>query len=134
MVWLKSRINRMQLGETVMSWLGKLEKAKVEMAARNVDPWRFPLERVRGKIDYDGIERVTTQMLLDVLEVPQCRRRAGTYRKLSKLMVELGWTPVRVRARTRGDYLEQVRGYARDVRCSSTVPNRERATSGSAPV
>jgi hypothetical protein len=113
----------MQLGETVMSWLGKLEKAKAEIAATKVDPWRFSLERVRGKIDYDGIERVTTQMLLDVLEVPQCRRRAGTYRKLSKLMVELGWTPVRVRARTRGDYLEQVRGYARDARCHSTVPN-----------
>jgi len=106
-----------------MSWLGKLEKAKAEIAKPNVDPWRFPLERVRGKIDYDGIERVTTQMLLDVLEVPQRSRRAGTYRHLSKLMVELGWTPVRVRARTRGDYLEQVRGYCRNARCRSTVPN-----------
>jgi hypothetical protein len=106
-----------------MSWLGKLEKAKAEMAATKVDPWLFPLSRVRGKIDFDGIERVTTQMLLDVLEVPQRSRRAGTYRHLSKLMVELGWTAVRVRARTRGDYLEQVRGYCRDARCRSTVPN-----------
>jgi hypothetical protein len=106
-----------------VSWLDKLEKAKAEMASRSGDPWRLPLERVRGKIDYDGIERVTTQMLLDVLEVPQRSRRTGTYRHLSKLMVELGWTAVRVRARTRGDYLEQVRGYARDARCHSTVPN-----------
>lgn len=106
-----------------MSWLSKLHEAKTEIAARNVEPWRFPLERVRGKIDYDGIERVTTQMLLDVLEVPQCRRRAGTYRKLSKLMVELGWTPVRVRDLTRGGYKEQVRGYCRAARCRSTVPN-----------
>jgi hypothetical protein len=106
-----------------MSWLDKLEKAKAEMTARNVDPWRLPLERVRGKIDYDGIERVTTQVLLDILEVPQRSRRAGIYRHLSKIMVELGWTPVRVRARTRGDYLEQVRGYCRDARCHSTVPN-----------
>ena len=106
-----------------MSWISKLQEAKAEIAAQNVDQWLLPLERVRGKIDYDGIERVTTQMLLDVLEVPQCRRRAGTYRKLSKLMVELGWTPVRVRARTRGDYLEQVRGYCRNARCHSTVPN-----------
>jgi hypothetical protein len=118
-----------------MSWSGKLEQAKAETASRAVDPWRLPLERVRGKTDYDGIERVTTQMLLDVLEVPQCRRRAGTYRHLSKLMVELGWTAVRVRARTRGDYLEQVRGYCRDARCRSTVPNREIAPVGSsAPV
>src|ERR1019366_3829654 len=111
-----------------MSWSGKLEQAKVEMAARNGDPWRLPLERVRGKIDYDGIERVTTQMLLDVLEVPQRRRRAGTYRHLSKLMVELGWTAVRVRDLTRGGYKEQVRGYCRDARC---LPNREIALAGS---
>jgi hypothetical protein len=106
-----------------MSWLSKLEEAKVEMAARNVDPWRLPLERVRGKTDYDGIERVTTQMLLDVLEVPQCRRRAGAYRQLAKIMAELGWTAVRVRDLTRGGYKEQVRGYCRDTRCRSTVPN-----------
>jgi hypothetical protein len=93
------------------------------MTARDIDPWLLPLGRVRGKIDYDGIERVTTQMLLDVLEVPQCRRRAGTYRKLSKLMVDLRWAPVRVRARRRADYLEQVRGYCRDARRHSTVPN-----------
>ena len=118
-----------------MSWLGKLEKAKAEIAKPNVDPWRLPLERVRGKIDYDGIERVTTQMLLDVLEVPQCRRRAGTYRKLSKLMVELGWTPVRVRDLTRGGYKEQVRGYCRAARCRSIVPNPDHPTVGSsAPV
>src|ERR1035441_7628003 len=106
-----------------MSWLGKLGEAEAEKDKPNVDPGRLPLERVRGKIDFDGIERVTTQMLLDVLEVPQRKRRAGTYRHLSKLMVELGWTAVRVRARTRGDYLEQVRGYCRDARCHSTVPN-----------
>src|ERR1035437_8315207 len=110
------------MGET-MSWPGKLEQAKAEMAARNIDPWRLPLERVRGKVSYDRIERVTPQKLLDVLEVPQRSRTAGTYRHLSKLMVELGWTAVRVRARTRGDYLEQVRGYSRDARCHSTVPN-----------
>jgi hypothetical protein len=131
MIWRKPAVNRGQMGGT-MSWLSKLEEAKVKMAARNVDPWRLPLERVRGKIDYDGIERVTTQMLLDVLEVPQRSRRAGTYRHSSKLMVELGWTAVRVRARTRGDYLEQVRGYCRDTRCGSTVPNRECAPAGSA--
>jgi hypothetical protein len=115
-------INREQMGEA-MSWLQKLENAKLEIAAQNVDPWLLPLGRVRGKIDYDGIERVTTQMLLDVLEVPQRKRREGTYKHLSKLMVVLGWTPVRVRARTRGDYLEQVRGYCRDTRRHSTVPN-----------
>jgi hypothetical protein len=119
-----------------MSWLGKLEKAKAEMAAQNVDPWLFPLSRVRGKIDFDGIERVTTQMLLDVLEVPQRKRRAGTYRHLAKIMAELGWTAVRVRDLTRGGYKEQVRGYCRDTRNGhhSTGPNRDRAPAASLPV
>jgi hypothetical protein len=78
------------MGET-MSWSGKLEQAKAEMAARTVEPWRFPLERVRGKIGDDGIERVTTQTLFDILEVPQRSRGAGVCRRLAKLMAELGW-------------------------------------------
>jgi hypothetical protein len=122
------------MGET-MSWLGKLEKAQTEMAARNGDPWRLPLERVRGKIDYDGLERVSSQTLLDILEVPQRSRTAGTYRHLAKIMAELGWTAVRVRDLTRGGYKEQVRGYCRDARCRSTVPNPDHPTVGSsAPV
>ena len=95
-----------------MSILGKLraESAEVEQPA---DPWLAPLQRVRGKIEFDGLERVSTQALLDLLEVPQCSRTAGTYRHLAKLMVELGWTAVRVRDLTRGGYKEQVRGYCR---------------------
>ncbi len=56
---------------------------------------------------FDGSERIRTQTLLDVLEVPQRARTAGTYRHLAKVMGELGWTAVRVRDK------EQVRGYVR---------------------
>jgi hypothetical protein len=100
-----------------MSFIAKLEAAEARLAAPSLDhPWLLPLQRVQGKIDYDGVARVSTQTLLDILEVPQHRRRAGTYRLLSRLMAELGWTPVRVRDRTRGGYLEQVRGYCRDAK------------------
>jgi len=75
--------------------------------------WPFRLERVRGKTGFDGLERVSSQSLLDMLEVPQRSRTAGTYRRLAKLMTELGWTAVRVRDLTRGGYKEQVRGYCR---------------------
>jgi hypothetical protein len=35
---------------------------------------------------------------MDILvEVPQRKRTAGTYRHLTSLMTELGWTAVRVR-------------------------------------
>jgi hypothetical protein len=68
------------------------------------DPWLAPLQRVRGKVEFDGLERVSSQTLLDVLEIPQRSRTAG-------------WTAVRVRDLTRGGYKEQVRGYVRDRDC-----------------
>ena len=86
----------MDLGK---SWLEKLREAEAEGAARK-NPWKLRLERMRGKIDYDGLERVTTQSLFDVLEVPQRSRTAGACRRLAAVMTGLGWTAVRVRALT----------------------------------
>jgi hypothetical protein len=98
-----------------MSLLGKL-RAESLAAEQPADPWLTPLQRVRGKVEFDGLERVTSQTLLDVLEVPQRSRTAGTFRRLAKLMAQSGWTAVRVRDLTRGGYKEQVRGYVRDGR------------------
>jgi hypothetical protein len=98
-------------------FLEKIRAAQAE-AAQPVDPWRLRLERVRGTTGFDGLERISTQMLMDILEVPQRKRTAATYRHLATLMAELGWTAVRVRDFTRGGYKEQVRGYARDTRIS----------------
>jgi hypothetical protein len=93
------------------------EEAAKAAAVEAADPWQLRLERVRGKVDFfDRLERVSSQTLLDLLEVPQRNRTAGTFRRLSKLMSELGWTAVRVRDLTRGGYLEQVRGYCRETR------------------
>src|SRR5262245_785181 len=86
---------------------------KIRQASQNGDPWRLPLALVRGKIDFDGLERLSSQTLLDLLEVPQRSRTAGTFRRLARVMAELGWTAVRVRDLTRGGYKEQVRGYCR---------------------
>src|SRR5436305_12976448 len=99
-----------------MSFTQRLEQARAEIATLDTDPWALRLERLRGQIDDDGIERVTTQSVFDVLEVPQRSRGAGACRRLAKLMSELGWMAVRVRGLTRGGYLEQVRGYCRDAR------------------
>jgi hypothetical protein len=102
----------------VTSFLERLRKAKAQLAAtKTVDPWHLALERVNGKIDFfDGLERVSSQTLLDLLQVPQPNRTAGTFRLLAKVMAQLGWTAVRVRDLTRGGYKEQVRGYCRDAR------------------
>jgi hypothetical protein len=90
-------------------------RAKAD-ATGNTDPWRLRLQRVRGTVDYDGLERISSQAVMDVLEVPQARRTAGTFRQPSRVMTELGWTAVRVRDLTRGGYKEQVRGYCRQAR------------------
>jgi hypothetical protein len=56
------------------------------------------------------------QALFDLLEVPQRSRTAGAWRRLARLMRELGWSPVKARGLTQGGFRDQVRGYARDVR------------------
>jgi hypothetical protein len=114
------RVEKLEGGNDQMSWLAEVEarkkKAPAAVPVEPSDPWMLPLGRLRGKTGDDGVERLTTQAVLDALEIPQCQRRAGTYRRLSKLMTELGWTAVRVRGMTRGGYIEQVRGYCRDAR------------------
>jgi hypothetical protein len=95
-----------------VSFLERMRAVEAE-AVQQVDPWRLRLERVRGKTGLDGLERISTQTLLDFLEVPQRERTAGAYRHLATLMAQLGWTAVRVRDFTRGGYKEQVRGYVR---------------------
>ena len=88
-----------------------VQLASLRVARRQVA--RLRLERVRGTTGFDGLERISTQTLMDILEVPQRKRTAGTYRRVASLMTELGWTAVRVRDFTRGGYKEQVRGYVR---------------------
>ena len=113
----QSRAPESRCCEPVMSWIEKLNEAKAKSTAcDSVDPWQLRLERVRGKVDYDGLERVSSQILLDMLEIPQRNRTAGTFRRVAKIMAELGWTAVRVRDLTRGGYKEHVRGYCRDAR------------------
>src|SRR5882724_8936964 len=105
-----------------LSLLGKLKIANASIAAEHpADPWLAPLQRVRGKVEFDGLERVSSQSLLDLLEVPQRSRTAGTYRRLAKLMAELGWTAVRVRDLNRRGFKEQVRGYFRNGRVQTNL-------------
>jgi|SRR5215471_9205086 len=100
----------------MLSWWEQMQRAKAQTQAENAEPWRVRLERLRGKVGDDGLERISTQAIFDLLEIPQRSRGAGACRRLAKVMTELGWTAVRVRALTRGGYREQVRGYCRDAR------------------
>ena len=62
---------------TKVSFLEKMRAASDE-TAESVDPWRLRLGRVRGSTGFDGLERISTQTVMDILEVPQRQRTAGT--------------------------------------------------------
>lgn len=100
------------------SWIGRLEQARAEMLARDAEPWRLPLERLHGKDSGDGIERIATQAIFDVLEVPQVNRRAGACKRLARIMRELGWSPIKARGLNQAGFRDQIRGYAKDKRGS----------------
>ena len=78
-------------------------------------PWTARLRKLRGRFGADGVERVATNDVFDVLEVPMRRRPSETVR-LCRLMRTLGWMPIRARGLNPGSYRDRVRGYAREVR------------------
>ena len=78
------------------------------------DPWGAALRKLKGRIGHDGIERVSTHDVFDLLEVPMRRRPSETIR-LSRAMRRLGWTNIRARGLNPGSYRDRVRGYAREV-------------------
>jgi hypothetical protein len=96
-----------------MSFISTLKKTSEEIRAKRADPWHLRLEAVRGKVGDDGVERISTHILFDILEVPQRSRTAGSCRRLAKLMREFGWSPIKARGLTPGGFKDHVRGYAR---------------------
>jgi hypothetical protein len=96
-------------------WVEVLKNTKAEALTQAEHPWRLRLERVRGKIGYDGVERISTHDVFDHLEVPQ-KTRTAACRRLAKLMRELGWTAMKARGLGQSGFRDQVRGYARETR------------------
>jgi len=97
-----------------MSFRDLLRQSRAQALEHSTDPWWLRLDALRGKKWDDGIERISTQTIFDVLEVPHRCRATGACRRLSKLMRELGWHPIKARGLTPGGFRDQVRGYARD--------------------
>jgi hypothetical protein len=97
------------------SFLERLRQGAAEARARGgEDPWEATLRKIKGRIAADGIERVSTTDLFDLLEVPMGRRPTLTVR-LSRTMNKLGWSNIRARGLNPGSYRDRVRGYAREV-------------------
>jgi hypothetical protein len=77
-------------------------------------PWTTRLRKLKGRVGGDGVERIATNDVFDILELPMRRRPSETVR-LSRLMRTLGWLPIRARGLNPGSYRDRVRGYAREV-------------------
>ena len=101
-----------------MGFLDLLRQSQADAAASRADPWVIRLERIRGKVGDDGVQRISSQAILDILEVPQRNRGAGACRRLAKIMRGLGWRPIKARGLNQRGILEQIRGYAKDTRGS----------------
>jgi hypothetical protein len=102
----------------MVSFLEKVRQIQAEMAARDAEPWRLPLERLRGRVGDDGIERIATQAVFDFLEIPQVNREAGACKRLARVMKDLGWNPIKARGLNQAGFRDQIRGYAKDKRDS----------------
>lgn len=77
------------------------------------DPWMTALTSVKGRIGSDGVERISTEMVFEQLDVPPVNRTPELTKRLRGLMVQCGWTPVRARHVTGKGHAARVRGYAR---------------------
>jgi hypothetical protein len=97
-----------------MGWVETIRlAAEAARQQPRAHPWQAPIERLKGKIGSDGVERISTQAVFDYLDVPQRERSAVACSTLSKLMQARGWTPTRYRGITRGGFLDQVRGFCK---------------------
>jgi hypothetical protein len=108
-----------------MSFLGRLEQARTELAERSADPWRKKLEdAVRG------VEAISTAALLDLLRVPAT---TGTARRLAKNMRSMGFIPIKTRRLMPGGYRDTVtRGWARPFRKTRSTPTMKQTGVASA--
>jgi hypothetical protein len=102
-----------------MPFLTELQRSYDEPRPKPIDPWTEALKSVRGTVDPDGVERISTQRLFDELEIRQRGRHTGLARRLARVMRGLGWKSQHVRDITRGGYKENVRGYCREARRNS---------------
>jgi hypothetical protein len=100
-----------------MAWTEQLRGAR-ENHTVSEHPWRPILEAIKGEVGRDGVERIATDRLFDLLDVflpegmPRFKRTPEAQKQVKAQMVLLGWCPVRARLVTRG-FAARVRAYAR---------------------
>lgn len=93
------------------SFVARLRAAS--SAIKPSDPWTDPLRTVKGQLGSDGIARIATEAVFDALDLPPLQRTPESGKRIKKIMLKLGWTPVRSRHVIGRGRASRVRGYAR---------------------
>jgi hypothetical protein len=93
-----------------MSFLGKLNQARLELETHRTDPWHAKLEDA-----LHGAEAISTAALLDLLRAPAT---TGTARRLAAVMRSLGFVAIKSRRLMPGGRAGNTitRGWARPFR------------------
>src|ERR1700751_5695720 len=107
-------IEESKICPTNSSFVQTLRHAADAVRTTKEDPWEPTLRKLKGRIGADGVERLSTAQIFDLLEIPMRRRPSLTVR-LSGVMLKLGWTNIRARGLNPGSYRDRVRGYAREI-------------------
>ena len=95
------------------SFLDRL-RAQVSSQRKNAeDPWTPKLRAIRGYIGSDGVESISTDHILEFLGLPPTLRSPQEQMRVRRLMLTLGWHPVRQRFIARHGRASRIRGYAR---------------------
>jgi hypothetical protein len=92
--------------------------ARLRQLARDTqdrDPWLELLSTLTGRISNDGVERVSSDALMEFLDLPPHERTPKAARRIRSLMISLHWVPVRAMLLTATGARTRVRGYARCV-------------------
>jgi hypothetical protein len=106
---------RSKLGSGGDSFIQQLrELAEATRNSSPEDPWEPTLRKLKGRTGPDGVERISTADVFDLIEVPM-RRRASETVRLSRLMRRLGWSNIRARGLNPASYRDRVRGFTREV-------------------
>jgi hypothetical protein len=91
------------------SFAARLRGAKASPS----DPWNATLDTITGRVGSDGVERISTELIFEWLDVPPLKRTPEMAERIRGLMVRRGWIPVRARHATSKGHAARVRGYAR---------------------
>ena len=105
--------------QLMCSFRGRMRLAEEAAAAaeeaskkNSSDPWFEPTSRLKGRVDWDSWEYITSQQCLDALEVPMRARDGALFRRLTRVMRKHEWEPIRIKING-GGVIDRVRGYQR---------------------